>query len=205
MPDGMPPALVVERFDVRRGSQDRRRLALEIFARFWPTSLSTIRRHDRTHGKKSASALDQTGFGPRRLVPARYLRLTDRRFRHAFEEPCVAEDWGCRRKEVHRRGLAPLYDAVVTRVLLGRETDRMALKLNGKDDRLSLEDFLALARPIGLKTGAAETAINELAVRQAKRGVALGLPDFTGQTKAAIYARGKVIAIVRQRVAALAG
>ena len=31
MPDGMPPALLVERFDIRRGPEDRRRLALEDF------------------------------------------------------------------------------------------------------------------------------------------------------------------------------
>ena len=31
MPDGMPPALLVERFDIRRGPQDRRLLVLEDF------------------------------------------------------------------------------------------------------------------------------------------------------------------------------
>ena len=31
MPDGLPPALLVERFDIRRGPQDRRLLALEDF------------------------------------------------------------------------------------------------------------------------------------------------------------------------------
>src|SRR3546814_19061302 len=31
MPDGMSPALVVERFDIRRGPTDQRRLALEDF------------------------------------------------------------------------------------------------------------------------------------------------------------------------------
>ena len=29
MPDGMPPALIVERFDIRSGDDDNRRIALE--------------------------------------------------------------------------------------------------------------------------------------------------------------------------------
>jgi serine/threonine-protein kinase HipA len=36
---------------------------------------------------------------------------------------------------------APLYDAVTTRVFPGLAGDRMALKLNGKDDRLTSSGF----------------------------------------------------------------
>jgi serine/threonine protein kinase HipA of HipAB toxin-antitoxin module len=40
--------------------------------------------------------------------------------------------------------IAPLYDAVTTRVFPRLARDRMALKLNGKDDRLRRADFKAL-------------------------------------------------------------
>ena len=37
--------------------------------------------------------------------------------------------------------MAPLYDAVTTRVFPRLERDRMALKLNGKDDNLTAPIF----------------------------------------------------------------
>jgi serine/threonine-protein kinase HipA len=81
----------------------------------------------------------------------------------------------------------------------------MALKLNGKDDRLSPRDFLALARTIGLTAGDAEAAMAELAARLAERAVTLRLPDFAGQSEATKAAQDKVIAIVRERSAAFTG
>jgi serine/threonine-protein kinase HipA len=42
--------------------------------------------------------------------------------------------------------MAPLYDAVTTRIFPGLKHDRMALKLNGKDDRLNAKDFRSFAR-----------------------------------------------------------
>ena len=46
MPDGMPPALLVERFDIRRGANDTRMLALEDFCSVLdlPTSANTTAR-----------------------------------------------------------------------------------------------------------------------------------------------------------------
>jgi len=41
----------------------------------------------------------------------------------------------------HSVRMAPLYDAVTTRVFPRLKQDRMALKLNGKDDRLRRADF----------------------------------------------------------------
>lgn len=100
---------------------------------------------------------------------------------------------------------APLYDAVTTRIFPGLGNDRMALKLNGKDDRLNAQDFLALARTIGLTAGDAVAAITELAARLAERALTLRLPDFAGHAEAAKSAQEKLIAIVSERSAAIAG
>ena len=81
----------------------------------------------------------------------------------------------------------------------------MALKLNGKDDRLTRQDFLALARTIGLNVAAAEAAINEIADRLAAQVQTLSLPAFAGRSKAARDVQGQVIARVAARCAALAG
>lgn len=99
---------------------------------------------------------------------------------------------------------APLYDAVTTRVFPSLGGDRMALKLNGKDDRLTRQDFLALARTIGVSVGDAETAIADLIARVADRAQGLQLPAFAAEAEAAKTAQDKVIALVRERCAALA-
>lgn len=80
----------------------------------------------------------------------------------------------------------------------------MALKLNGKDDRLTRKDFLALARTIGLSAGDCETAIADLIVRVADRMQGLQLPAFAAGTDAARTALEKEIAMVSERCAALA-
>jgi serine/threonine protein kinase HipA of HipAB toxin-antitoxin module len=56
--------------------------------------------------------------------------------------------------------LAPLYDAVTTHVFPALEHDRMALKLNGKDDRLRRADFRALSSTVGLRVSDADAAID---------------------------------------------
>src|SRR3546814_19439226 len=81
----------------------------------------------------------------------------------------------------------------------------MALKLNGKDDRLTRQDFLALARTIGLTVGDAEVAMSELAGRLSGRAKTLCLPAFAGEAEAARFAHDKVTAITVERCAALSG
>jgi serine/threonine-protein kinase HipA len=98
---------------------------------------------------------------------------------------------------------APLYDAVTTRVFPGLGGDRMALKLNGKDDRLTRQDFLALARTIGVTVEDAEAGIDALTTRVTERIKILQLPAFAGAFDGAKAVRGKVEAIAAARCAAL--
>ena len=56
--------------------------------------------------------------------------------------------------------MAPIYDAVTTRVFPKLKHDRLALKLNGKDDDLRRADFRALAANAGLKAADADAAID---------------------------------------------
>ena len=79
----------------------------------------------------------------------------------------------------------------------------MALKLNGKDDRLRLRDFVAMARTIGLPAGEAETAVAELSVRLSRYAAALELPELAQQSEAARTMRDRVTGIVAERSAAL--
>jgi serine/threonine-protein kinase HipA len=98
---------------------------------------------------------------------------------------------------------APLYDAVTTRVFPGLAGDRMALKLNGKDDRLTRQDFLSLARTIGLTVEDAETGLEGLITRIAERLTVLRLPAFADEFVEAEAMREKVVAIAAARCTAL--
>ncbi len=74
--------------------------------------------------------------------------------------------------------MAPLYDAVTTRVFPGLERDRMALKLNGKDDRLTRADFRTLAGTVGLRAADADAAIDDVVARLVRATEEVGLPKL---------------------------
>jgi serine/threonine-protein kinase HipA len=94
---------------------------------------------------------------------------------------------------------APLYDAVTTRVFPNLAGDRMALKLNGKDDRLTRKDFITLARTIDLPVTRAEALISETTARLGEAAPNLALPRFSRQ-KAARAAEDSVRRIVMARI-----
>ncbi len=206
MPDGMSPALVVERFDIRRGSADQRRLALEDFCSI--LDLPAAAKYDGTIERMAR------GLRPLSTDPVADLDIL---FRRAVFAWLIADG------DMHLKNLAmlktadpgakaftsvrfaPLYDAVTTRVFPGLGGDRMALKLNGKDDRLTRQDFLALARTIGLTIGNAEAAMSELSRRLSERAKTLRLPAFAGEAEAARFAHDKVIAITVERCSGLSG
>lgn len=204
MPDGMPPALLVERFDIRRGPEDRRRLALEDFCSILDLPASAKYNGTIEHAAK--------GLRPLSTDPAADLGIL---FRRAALAWLIADgdmhlkniallrtaDAGARAFTSVR--LAPLYDAVTTRVFPGLAGDRMALKLNGKDDRLRLRDFVAMARTIGLPSGEAEKALADLAARLSRRAATPELPAFAQRSEAVRTMREQVSRIVGERSAAL--
>jgi serine/threonine-protein kinase HipA len=206
MPDGMPPALVVERFDVRRGVEDRRRLAMEDFCSILDLPISA--KYDGTI-ERMARALRPLSTDPaadldtlfRRAVFAWLIADGDMHLKNL----AVLKIAEAGAKSFTSVRFAPLYDAVTTRVFPGLGSDRMALKLNGKDDRLTRQDFLSLARTIGLPVGEAEEGLGELAARLAERAKALRLPSFAEKSEGIRIARDKVEAIVIERCLRAAG
>ncbi|QXX76614.1 HipA domain-containing protein [Methylovirgula sp. HY1] len=204
MPEGMSPALVVERFDIRRGSQDQRRLALEDFCSIldlpasakYDATIERVARALRPLSTDPAADLD-TLF--RRAVFAWLIADGDLHLKNL----ALLKTAEAGAKAFTAVRLAPLYDAVTTRVFPGLASDRMALKLNGKDDRLNAQDFLALARTIGLTAHSAEAAVADLAARLAARALTLRLPEFVSQSEAAKAMQVKVITIVSERCAAI--
>ncbi len=72
--------------------------------------------------------------------------------------------------------MAPLYDAVTPRIFPKLKHDRMALKLNGKDDNLRRADFRALATTAGLRVADTDAAIDEILSRIGQAIDRIGLP-----------------------------
>ena len=204
MPDGMPPSLVVERFDIRRGPHDQRRLAMEDFCSI--LDLPTSAKYDGTI-ERMARALRPLSTDPavdpnilfRRAVFAWLIADGDMHLKNLAV--LKTADVGAKTFTTVR--FAPLYDAVTTRVFPGLGGDRMALKLNGKDDRLTRQDFLSLARTIGLTVEDAEAGLDALTTRIAERLGTLRLPAFAGEFDGATAVREKVVAIAAARCAAL--
>jgi len=206
MPDGMSPALVVERFDIRRDPQDNRRLAMEDFCSI--LDLPATAKYDGTIERMAR------GLRPLSTDPAADLDILFRRAVFAWliadgdmhlKNLAMLKTAEAEAKAFTTVRFAPLYDAVNTRVFPGLGGDRMALKLNGKDDRLTRQDFLILARTIGLTVGDAEAAMSELAGRLSERAKTLRLPAFAGEAEAARSARDKVIVITVERCAGFSG
>lgn len=58
--------------------------------------------------------------------------------------------------------LSPAYDLVSSRLVIPNESDELALSLNGRQNRLVRQDFLAFAEYMQLPAGFAERRITQL-------------------------------------------
>lgn len=203
MPDAMSPALVVERFDIRRSSDDHRMLAMEDFCSILdlPTSAKydgTIERMARGLRPLSTDPMADLEILFRRALFAWFIADGDMHLKN-LALLNIAEP-GSRQFATVR--FAPLYDAVTTRAFPGLASDCTALKLNGKDHRLARQDFLTLARTIELPVAQAEEAIGSIAVTLREAVPTLALPSFAKRADAAQVAAERVKVIVSDRVGA---
>jgi serine/threonine-protein kinase HipA len=166
MPDRMSPALLVERFDIRESNDDARFLALEDMCSVLdlPTSAKyacTMERVARAVRPLSTAPDEDLLIIVKRAIFAWLIADGDMHLKNMALLK-IAEP-GDRQFRTVR--LAPLYDAVTTRVFPKLKHDRLALKLNGKDDNLRRADFQALATTAGLRAGDAEGAVDEVVQR----------------------------------------
>jgi len=205
MPDGMPPALIVERFDIRESPDDTRMLALEDLCSVLDLStdakyngtieriaravrpLSTLPEHDLLSILKRALFAWLIADGDMHLKNMALLKVArpgDETFRSVR--------------------MAPLYDAVTTRVFPGFEHDRMALKLNGKDDKLSRADFRALASTAGLKAADADAAVDEMLEQLDRVLDEISLPEGLDYGEKGETITKQLLEICRSRTALIA-
>jgi serine/threonine-protein kinase HipA len=163
MPDGLPPALLVERFDIRRGVNDTRMLALEDLCSVLdlPASAkydSTMERVARAVRPISTAPDEDVLIILRRALFAWLIADGDMHLKNLALLK-IAEPGDETFNSVR---MAPLYDAVTTRLFPGLTHDRMALKLNGKDNRLRAKDFRTFASTARLRATDADADIDDL-------------------------------------------
>src|SRR5262245_14271873 len=181
MPHGLPPALIVERFDIRRSEDDTRMFALEDLCSVLdlpPESKysGTMERIVRAVRPLSTAPEEDLLIIIRRAMFAWLIADGDMHLKNmALLKIAQPGD-----RQFRSVRIAPLYDAVTTRVFPDLEHDRMALKLNGKDDRLRRADFRSLAMIAGLAAGAADTAMDDMAQRLSKAIGTIAIPTLQG-------------------------
>ena len=100
--------------------------------------------------------------------------------------------------------LGPVYDTLTTRVFPRLEHDRMALKLNGKDERLKRADFLAVSAIAGLRASDTNAAIDDVLERMRAAVAVITLPTLPGYGPSGEAAVTRTLEICRERIAAFA-
>ncbi|MFO1163008.1 MAG: HipA domain-containing protein [Reyranellaceae bacterium] len=185
MPDGMPPALLVERFDIRAGDNDTRKLALDDLCSVLdqPPSAKydgTMERVARAVRPLSTAPDEDMMIIIRRAVLAWLIADGDMHLKNlALLKIAAPED-----RQFRNVRMAPLYDAVTTRVFPQLKHDRLALKLNGKDDRLRRSDFQSLARIAGLRASEADDCIDRMLQGLDRSAASITLPKSLRASKA---------------------
>jgi serine/threonine-protein kinase HipA len=205
MPDGMPPALLVERFDIRTDANDRRLLAMEDLCSVLDLTPAakydgTIERVARALRALSTSPDEDLPILMKRVVFAWLIADGDMHLKNMAVLK-IAEPRDPAFRSVR---LAPVYDTLTTRVFPRLEHDRMALKLNGKDERLKRADFLAVSAVAGLRASDTHAAIDEVLDRMRAAIAAIGLPKLPGCGPSGEAAVTRTLEICRERVTSFA-
>ncbi len=201
MPDKMPPALVVERFDIRDGQNDARMLALEDLCSVLDLPATakydgTMERVARAVRPLSTAPEDDLLIIVKRALFAWLIADGDMHLKNMALLKIA--DPG--EKQFRSVRMAPLYDAVTTRVLPKLKHDRLALKLNGKDDKLRRADFRALAATAGLRATDADAAIEDLLQRLRGGVEGIALPKAMEVADDARKMTADVLDICRARI-----
>jgi serine/threonine-protein kinase HipA len=201
MPDKMPPALVVERFDIREGHNDTRMLALDDLCSV--LDLPTAAKYDGTM-ERVARAVRPLSTAPeddllnivKRALFAWLIADGDMHLKNMALLK-IAEPGDRQFSSVR---MAPLYDAMTTRVFPKLKHDRLALKLNGKDDNLRRADFRSLAITVGLRATDADAAVDDLLQRLRGAVDRIALPRAMEFTEDARKMVAEVLEICRARI-----
>ncbi len=163
MPNGLPDALLVERFDIRQDRNDRRMIAVEDMA-----SVRGVAPSEKYRGsiEQANRALRGVSSDPDADTAVLFARaafawlIADGDF-HLKNMAVLRVAPGSGKNFISAR-ISPAYDVVTTRVFPGLQNDYLALSLAGKRNNLSSGDLVRAATTMGLAAGAAEQLLASL-------------------------------------------
>ena len=201
MPDGMPPALLVERFDVRTSARDKRMIALEDLCSVLDLPADakytgTMERIARAVRPLSTAPNQDLEIILRRALLAWLIADGDMHLKNMALLKIAEPD----AEKFHSVRMAPLYDAVTTRVFPRLQQDTLAMTLNGKKERLGRKDFRSFASTAGLKAGAAEATIDDMIQRLSGALTRVALPEGLNYSPAEEQMAEQVLSISRLRI-----
>jgi serine/threonine-protein kinase HipA len=201
MPDDMPSALIVERFDIRQSTDDTRKLALEDFCSVLdlPPAAKyngTMERIARAVRPLSTTPDEDVTTIFKRALFAWLIADGDMHLKNMalLKIAIPGED------RFFSVRMAPLYDAVTTRVFPHLGHDRMALKLNGKDDQLRHVDFGRFAATVGMKASDSDAAIEDALKRLTRAVEMFTLPKALKFGPSEVSTIQKVLDVVHDRI-----
>ena len=192
MPENLPDALLVERFDIRKDRNDRRKIAMEDMASVRGVApsekyLGSIEQAARALRNVSSDAEADVATLLGRAVFAWLIADGDCHLKN-LAVLRIASDGVENFTSVR---FAPVYDAVTTRVFPGLESDHLALSLAGKRNRLSSRDFVRAGVTMGMNAAAARDVVASLCGR-----LSTHLEDFEPNSDRV----GRAIEIWKERV-----
>lgn len=163
MPQGLPDALLIERFDIRRDRNDQRRIALEDMA-----SVRGV-----APAEKYEGSIEQAARALRGVSTDSEADIATLLGRAVFAWLIADGDFHLKNmgmlkvapegaKNFTSVRLAPVYDTVTTRVFPGLANDQMALALAGKRDQLTSGDFVKAGATMGLSAAAVRECVESI-------------------------------------------
>lgn len=202
MPNGMSPALLVERFDIRQSPRDKTKIALEDFCSI--LDLTSDEKYDGTL-ERAARALRAISTDPKKDIETLLKRAI-------FAWLVADGDMHLKNLSVLKKvnesdtnfaevRMSPVYDALTTRVFQGLENDNMAIMVNGKKANIKRADFKAAAVIFGMQVKECESILDDVS---AKLEIALSASNSRNSTslpKSFIAIDHKMKSIIEKRLA----
>lgn len=166
MPQGLPDALLIERFDIRRDRNDQRRIALE--------DMASVRGVAPT--EKYEGSIEQAARALRGVSTDSEADIVTLLGRAIFAWLIADGDFHLKNmgmlkvapegaKNFASVRFAPVYDTVTTRVFPGLANDQMALALAGKRDQLTSGDFVKAGATMGLSAATVRERVESICRR----------------------------------------
>ena len=197
MPNDLPDALLVERFDIRQDRNDRRKIAMEDMAsvRGVPPSgkyEGSIEQAARALRGVSSDADADVAASLGRAVFAWLIADGDFHLKNMAVLRVVPD--GARNFSSVR--LAPTFDAVTARAFPSFEDKDLALSLAGKRNRLLSKDFFRAGKTMGISSQEASDCVESLCSR---------LSAFLEEREPASDLVGRAFDIWKRRIETTAG